>query len=100
MDRAAGTDRGRTILAGEPDQPSLADIRREYGKNLTDEELLLRYLMPAPDVDAMYAAAQPIEPILPIGGIAGMGWLKDVLHSTAGRSITATRGDVTISLRR
>jgi oxaloacetate decarboxylase alpha subunit len=100
MDRAAGTDRGRTILAGEPDQPSLADIRREYGKNLTDEELLLRYLMPAPDVDAMYAAAQAIEPILPIGGIAGMGWLKDVLHSTAGRSITATRGDVTIALRR
>ena len=33
------------------------EIRREYGDDLSDEELLLRYLIPGPDVDAMYAAA-------------------------------------------
>jgi len=100
MDRAASVARGRRILDGEPDQPSLADIRRQYGERLSDEELLLRYLMPETDVDAMYAANQPIEPILPVSGITGMTWLTDVLTSTAGRSITASSAGVTLALRR
>jgi oxaloacetate decarboxylase alpha subunit len=100
LDRASATDRGRHILDSDPPQPSLAEIRAQYGEKLSDEELLLRYLIPGPDVDAMYAAAQPIEPILPIGGPDGLGWMSDVLRNGAGRSITATRGDVTVALRR
>src|SRR3712207_877392 len=53
LDRAGATDRGRTILA-EPEapQPTLKEIRAQYGERLSDEELLLRYLIPGPDVDA------------------------------------------------
>src|SRR3981081_2830422 len=46
MDRAFSTDRGRTVRESPPAQPSLAEIRREYGTTLSDEELLLRYLIP------------------------------------------------------
>jgi oxaloacetate decarboxylase alpha subunit len=100
LDRATLTDRGRHIMGNEPPQPSLAEIRREYGAHLSDEELLLRYLIPGPDVDAMYAAARPIEPILPIGGRDGLGWLGDVLRRSSGRSISATSGGVSVALRR
>ena len=31
----------------------------------------------------MYAADNPIEPILPIGGPEGLPWLKDVMGSGA-----------------
>jgi oxaloacetate decarboxylase alpha subunit len=96
LDRAATTDRGRAILGSEPPQPSLAEIRREYGERLSDEELLLRYLIPGPDVDAMYAANQPIEPIHP----RGLGWVSELLDRPAGRRIEATRGDVSVALRR
>ncbi len=99
-DRAAATERGRAILDGEPAQPSLKEIRAQYGENLSDEELLLRYLMPEPDVDAMQAAAKPIEPVLPVGGPGGLGWLGDVLASRSGRSLSTTRGDVSVTLRR
>jgi len=52
------------MLAWQPPQPSLKEIRREYGERLSDEELLLRYLIPGPDVDAMYAAGRRIEPCI------------------------------------
>jgi len=101
LDRAAETERGRTIMAtSHAPQPSLAEIRRDYGERLSDEELLLRYLIPGPDVDAMYAANQPIEPIYPLGGPRGLSWLKDVMATSAGRAVHATRGEVTVSLRR
>ena len=100
LDRASQTERGRQIFDSDPPQPSLAEIRAQYGESLSDEELLLRYLIPGPDVDAMYAAAQPIEPIYPITGVQGLGWLSDVLRNGAGRAITASRGEVTVALRR
>ena len=84
----------------EPPQPSLAEIRRAYGEHLSDEELLLRYLIPGPDVDAMYDAARPVEPVYPLGGPNGLGRLNDVMSSTSARSLTATRGGVSITLRR
>ena len=101
LDRASATDRGRAIMAtSHAPQPSLAEIRREYGERLSDEELLLRYLIPGPDVDAMHAAAQPIEPILPLSGPRGLSWLKDLMETSTGRQVSATRGGVTVSLRR
>ena len=101
LDRATATDRGRQIMA-EPHapQPTLAEIRKQYDERLTDEELLLRYLIPGPDVDAMYAAQNPIEPVYPLSGARGLSWLKDVMATSSGRSLSATRGDVTVSLRR
>jgi oxaloacetate decarboxylase alpha subunit len=99
LDRASQTERGRTILAqSHAPQPSLKEIRAEYGENLSDEELLLRYLIPGTDVDAMYAADNPIEPIYPAAGVDG--WLRDLMATTTGRSVTATRGPVSVSLRR
>jgi oxaloacetate decarboxylase (Na+ extruding) subunit alpha len=81
-------------------QPSLQEIRRQYGERLSDEELLLRYLIPGPDIDAMYAANSPIAPIYPIGGWNGLAWLKEVMSTTAGRSVSVTNGSVSVALRR
>ena len=101
LDRAAATDRGRTIMStNHAPQPSLAEIRREYGERLSDEELLLRCLIPGPDVDAMRDAGRPIEPIYPLSGPRGMSWLKDLMATSAGRAVSATRGPITVSLRR
>jgi len=58
-DRAFGSKRGKEFLDWEPPQPSLAEIRHRFGETMSDEELLLRFLIPGPDVDAMYAAGPP-----------------------------------------
>jgi oxaloacetate decarboxylase alpha subunit len=100
LDRAFSTPRGRKMHDWSPPQPSIEEIRREYGPRLSDEELLLRYLIPGPDVDAMYAAGTAIEPVYPLGGAQGLGWMRDVMRSADARSVTASRNGVTISLRR
>lgn len=101
LERAATTERGRQMLeAGHAPQPTLKEIRHEYGENLSDEELLLRYLIPGEDVEVMYKADQPIEPILPLGGPEGLPWLRDLLAASEARGVSATRGGVSVTLRR
>jgi oxaloacetate decarboxylase alpha subunit len=55
MDRIESLPRTRELRA-EPDMPSVAELRRRLGPNLSDEEFLLRAVMPAGQVDAMLAA--------------------------------------------
>jgi oxaloacetate decarboxylase alpha subunit len=101
LDRATANPRGRQMMdAGHAPQPSLREIRAEYGESLSDEELLLRYLIPGDDVDKMYGADNPIEPILPLGGPEGLPWLKDLLAASDARAVSASRGGVRVTLRR
>jgi oxaloacetate decarboxylase alpha subunit len=59
-DRIFSTPRGRELLDWEPPQPSLDELRREYGgPHLSDEELLMRYLVPLDDIEATRAAGPP-----------------------------------------
>jgi oxaloacetate decarboxylase alpha subunit len=54
---AAILDRPRAKeLIEEPDFPVLADLRRRFGTRMDEEEFLLRAVMPAEQVDAMFAA--------------------------------------------
>ena len=100
LDRAFATARGKTMLEWQPPQPSLEEIRREYGERLSDEELLLRYLIPGPDVDAMYAADRRIEPVYPLGGPQGLAWVKELFDYPDVRAVSASLGPVSVSLRR
>lgn len=59
-DRILGSELGRVYLGWEPPQPSLAELRAQYGDpHMPDEELLSRYLVPADDVAATLAAGPP-----------------------------------------
>lgn len=99
FDRAFSSPRGQYIKEHPPPQPSLTEIRREYGETLSDEELLLRYLMPGPDVDAMHAAG-PIPQRLDVDVSPHTRWVRDLVASTTARSLEVRSGDVSVSLRR
>jgi oxaloacetate decarboxylase (Na+ extruding) subunit alpha len=101
LEKAAATARGKEMMdAGHAPQPSLKEIRAEYGENLSDEELLLRYLIPGEDVENMYRADNPILPIRPLGAPGGLPWLRDLLAHGEARGLSATRGGVSVTLRR
>ena len=55
MDRAMDTKRGQQPVNDGGDV-TIADLRRRFGAAISDEELLLRAVMPAEQVDTMYAA--------------------------------------------
>ena len=47
-------------LAVEPEPLDVQALRRRFGARISDEELLLRFAMPAGEVDAMLAAPPPV----------------------------------------
>jgi len=55
LDRILDRPRARE-LAAEPPPPSVAELRQRLPRGIPDEELLLRFGMPAAEVDAMLAA--------------------------------------------
>ena len=50
-DRVLGTPRAMTLAAWVAPQPSLAEIRRKFPSGISDEELLLRYMIGREEVD-------------------------------------------------
>jgi oxaloacetate decarboxylase (Na+ extruding) subunit alpha len=56
LDRVLDRPRARE-LAAEPPPLSVAELRRRLPRGTSDEELLLRFAMPAAEVDAMLATA-------------------------------------------
>lgn len=96
LDRALTSDQGKRVVANPPPQPTIEEIRAEHGK-ISDEELILRYLMKGPDVDAMYAADNPIVPIHPKGSVS---WIEQVMDNTRARSVDIRTSDVSVSMRR
>ena len=56
MDRIMAAPRAKEILAEEPEQPDRAELHRRHGTHGDDDELLLRALVPAADIERMRAA--------------------------------------------
>ncbi len=56
MDRIMSQPRAKEILASPPEQPDLAELRRRHGTGEDDDELILRALVPAADIERMRAA--------------------------------------------
>lgn len=64
LDRIMAAPRAREIVASPPQQPSIEDLRRQYGTQ-DDDELILRALVPAADLDRMRAAG-PVQRCYPL----------------------------------
>lgn len=59
VDKAFSTPNGKRFLGYERPQPSLDEVRRQYGgAHVSDEELILRYLVPEEDL----ARVKPVRP--------------------------------------
>ena len=69
-------------LAVEPPPPSLAELRARFGHSISDDELLLRAVMPAAQVDAMIGAGPARRRYNP-----QLAPVLSLLRGLAGRSI-------------
>jgi len=60
MDRIMLLPRAKELKNWQPPEPPLKDIRSQYGTNLSDDDLLLRYIIGSDDdIKAMHAAGPP-----------------------------------------
>jgi oxaloacetate decarboxylase (Na+ extruding) subunit alpha len=99
LDKALGSERGRQFQRWTAPQPSLAEVRHAHGDTLSDEELILRFLMPDPDVDAMYAAG-PVPQHLPVAETPGAELVVELMRSSKAAYVALDHGDVHLTLSR
>lgn len=101
LDRILSSPRGRELQAWEPPQPTLTELRREYGgPDLSDEELLLRYLVPLDDVEAARAAG-PLRRDYPFRDDEDLPALvRHILGLRRPSSVSLTTSDVSVTVTR
>jgi oxaloacetate decarboxylase alpha subunit len=73
LDRIMQAPRAKQIVATPPEQPSIEELRRRYG-TADDDELILRALVPAGELDKMRAAG----PVKRTYGLLGTAELEQV----------------------
>jgi oxaloacetate decarboxylase alpha subunit len=95
-DRILSQPRAAVLEKWERPQPTLSELRQQLGAGLTDEELLLRALLPDTEVDAMLAAG-PIRtaPTSIVDEIAAL-----VRQPESVRHIQVARPGLSVELRR
>jgi oxaloacetate decarboxylase alpha subunit len=99
LDKDFGSKRGKEFLDWERPDPSLKEIRHQLGENLSDEELILRFLIPGPDVDAMLAAG-PVKTKLAYADSPEVTLVRDMITNATAQYLGYEHGDLSVSLKR
>lgn len=98
LDRIMGSARARDIAARPPEQPSLADLKKRYGTE-DDDELILRALIPAGDVEKMHAAG-PLKRTFPLLSSTELDQVRKLLTLTDIPALRYETDNLSVSLRR
>jgi oxaloacetate decarboxylase alpha subunit len=97
-DRILQSPRARELSRWEPPQPSIAEVRsRLGGAGLSDEELLLRFIAPVSEIDAMRAAGAP-KLDCPARGSSIVKLVRELSQRDDLRSVYVSKGDAAIRL--
>ena len=101
LDRMLSTDRGREVEQWTPPQPTIGELKEQYGdRSMTDEELLRRYLVPLPDVEATHAAGPaPRDFHYEADGVP-TSLVVELLQSSRAALARVETGSATITMRR
>ncbi len=100
LDRAMRTQRGRQPVDDGAADVSLTELRNRFGRHLGDEELLLRAVMPAEQVDAMIAAraSSPVSSLRSLlDAVDSRGGSTTISLNTPGTTFSVTRNAGTAS---
>ena len=99
MDRILSAPRAKEVLATPPEQPDRAELHRRHGTNGDDDELLLRALVPASDIDRMRAAG-PIRTDFPTLSSPELDQVARLMRVATLPSVMLRSSEFELSMRR
>jgi oxaloacetate decarboxylase alpha subunit len=98
-DKILDRPRGRELAAWEPPQPTVEEVRQQYGApGLSDEELLLRYEIAESEIESARAAGSPHP--YPVEDQPLLQLLQELAARTDRAFITVQKGELTFSLQK
>ncbi|MFC1937197.1 hypothetical protein ACFLWY_01405 [Chloroflexota bacterium] len=98
MDRIMSLPRTKELLDWETPQPSLEELRREYGTDLSDEELLLRILASNQQAVDEVLAAGPMNTEYPDGRRPEMALIQELIKRKDSAYVHIQKGDFSLTL--
>jgi oxaloacetate decarboxylase alpha subunit len=98
-DKVLGSPRAREFKGWTPPQPTIAELRKQFGANVSDDELILRLLVPEKEIEAMRGAG-PIRTEEPIAEGSEMALLRKLLGEARGAYLKFETAELSITLAR
>lgn len=99
LDKIMSMPRAKEILAHPPEQPDLAELRRRHGTGTDDDELILRALVPATDLDRMRAAG-PVQREFPALSSTQFDRVRNLMKLATTPLIQIRSSELDLTLRR
>jgi oxaloacetate decarboxylase alpha subunit len=96
LDLIQSSAKAKTYHEWEPAQPSLDDLRRKLGGDISDDELILRLLVPGNDVDIM-RATPPRNRDFPATS-REMRFVRQLVETATGAYVHLSAPDFTLTL--
>lgn len=99
LDRIMDKPRAKGIIANPPEQPDIAELRRRHGTGEDDDELILRALVPASDIEQMRKSGPPARdyPTLSSVELEQVSRLMKVAHTPF---VQLRSGQLDLTMRR
>ncbi len=99
LDIIMGSARAKEVLASPPAQPSLEDLRKEYGTGDDDDELILRALVPEADLQKMRVAG-PVKRSFPTLSSPELEFAGKLMADAQAKYLEIETADLSLSLRK
>lgn len=100
LDRILSTPRAKDFKNWTPPQPSVEELRKSFG-NISDDELILRLLVPEKEISAMRAAGPPKRDYVIRGSkSASVALIEKLMSQPIGNHIEFENAEFSISLGR
>ncbi len=98
LDKIMSSPRAREVLANPPEQPTLEDLKKQYGTQ-DEDELILRATVPEADIAKMRAAG-PVKTTYPLLSSPELERVRKLLKLTRTPVVEVKSAEMTVSLRR
>jgi oxaloacetate decarboxylase alpha subunit len=98
LDQILSVPRAKELMACPPEQPDLAELRRRHGTN-DDDELILRALVPAADLERMRAAG-PVRRDFPMLSTPQLERVQKLMKLATSPLVQLRSADLDLTLRR
>jgi oxaloacetate decarboxylase (Na+ extruding) subunit alpha len=98
LDRIMSSPRAKDVLANPPAQPTLADLKKQYGSD-DEDELILRATVPEADIARMRAAG-PVKRTYPLLSSPELERVRELMKLARSSVIEIKSATMDVSLRR
>lgn len=98
LDQIMSSPRAKEVLANPPPQPTIEELRRQYGTD-NDDELILRALVPAADLERMWQAG-PVKTSFPLLSSPQLEQARRLMQVARAPVVQISAPDFKLSLRR